>query len=153
MKKWLWIPAVLAAAWLLPRLPHPAVDVADLEPVALVRLEYENGQYRMTTDTGAEAVGSTIEAAADAMKRKASGVILLDTAEVVLLEPDVPVTAELCRVLRPACKVCYASGELDLPAAAAYLQVHPPVLTLAHLAAGERDLEWLKMEVETGGTG
>lgn len=153
MKQWIWFPALLAAACVLSRLPHPAVDVGKLEPVSAVQIEYRDGCYHLRTDTGASGSGGTLEEASRALSQGALGEVFLETAEYVLLDPAAPVTEELYRVLRPACRVCLAEGEVDLQEASAFLAAHPPEATLAELRAGGVELTWLDMEGDgTDGT-
>ncbi len=149
MKKWFWFCGLLAAACLLSRLPHPAVDVGKLEPVALVSVGWSDGRYHLKTDTGAEGSGETLEQAAESLNASALGAVFLETAEFVLLEPDVPITEAFCRVLRPTCRACLAEGDLDLEQAAKFLSAHPPKATLNDMRAGKRNLDWLKMEEQT----
>lgn len=146
MKRWIWFCGLLAAVCLLSRLPHPAVDVGKLEPVALVLVDWEDGNYLLKTDTGAKGTGKSLEQAAENLDAAASGSVFLETAEYVLLSPDVPVTAEFYRVLRPASRVCLVRGEPDLERAAAFLAAHPPERSLNDLRAGKWNLDWLRME-------
>ena len=149
MKRWIWFCGFLAAVCCLSRLPHPAVDVGKLEPVSLVAVDWQDGSYHIRTDTGAEGSGTTLKQAAQSLAEGASGTVFLETAEYVLLTPQVPVTGELCQVFRPACRVCLTAAQADLEQAAAWLAAHPPRHTLNDLRAGERDLDWLEMEEVT----
>lgn len=135
MKKWLYFAAVIAAVGLLARLPHPAKDISRLEPVQVVYLYEEAGDLRIETDTGARGSGGTLSEALASMRARADGEIFLETAEFLLLEPDVPVTGEFFRHLRPNCKVFYTNQRPDLEASARYLSVHPPKLRLRDLRA------------------
>lgn len=135
MKKWLCAAAVLAVIGLLARLPHPAKDISKLEPVRLVYLYMEAGALHIETDTGERGKGRTLPEAEADLRAKADGEIFLETAEFLLLAPDVTVTADFCQILRPACKVFYTEEQPDLTAAAQYLSAHPPNLKLAELRA------------------
>lgn len=136
MKKWLLLAAALTAVALLSRLPHPAQDIADLEPVGVIWLRPEGGNLRIETDTGAGGSGKTLTEAAEDMKAGASGEIFLDTAEFLLLHPGILITEEYAALLRPGCKVLFTAAAPDLEQAAAYLRIHPPKLTLAQLRVG-----------------
>ena len=133
MKKWLYLAAGLAALGLLSRLPHPARDIAKLDPVQAVYLYMDEGVLHMQTDTGDHGSGRTLTEAARDMKANADKTIFLDTAEFLILQPDVMVTPELYTLLRPACCVVFTDRIPDLPAAVQYLAAHRPELTIAKL--------------------
>lgn len=141
MKKWLYAAALLALG-LLTRLPHPARDIAKLEPVQLVYIYKEMDHLCIETDTDHRGAGRDIlEAAAD-LRSKADGEIFLETAEFLLLEEDVTVTVDFFTLLRPGAGVVYTRERPDLTAAAEYLSIHPPEHTLrelrTYLPQGER---------------
>ena len=135
MKKWLYLAAALAAVGLLARLPHPAKDISKLEPVRLVYLYKEGGKLHLETDTGAHGSGKSLTEAAADMRTRAEGEIFLETAEFLLLAPDVTVTEEYFTLLRPGCRVCNTTRRPDLSASARYLSIHPPEHTLTDLRA------------------
>lgn len=146
MKRWLWFPALLAAAWFLSRLPHPAVDVGKLEPVSVVLVDFRDGVYHLQTDTGDHGTGQTLTRAAQDLTETAPGRVFLETAEYLLLTPDTPMTRELYQVFHPSCRVCLAPADTDLKAAGEYLSAHRPEQTLTKLRAGEGTPEQLTME-------
>lgn len=151
MRRWLYALLALAAVGTLSRLPHPAVDVGKLEPVAVVLIRAEEGQIILETDTGAIGAGEDLPAAVAELKDGASGEIFLDTADHVLLLGNVSeVIPAIWQEFRPACTVCRVAGEADLEAAAEYLAIHRPEVTLAKLRAGERHLETLRLEEGRG---
>lgn len=135
MKKWLFLAAVLTAVAVLSRRPHPARDVAKLEPVQVVYIRIDGAEYSVETDTGAKGTGANLTEAAADMKANATGEIFLDTAEFLLLHPAVPITEEFHTLLRPTCKVTFTTAAPDLQAASAYLTIHSPPVTLAQLRA------------------
>lgn len=135
MKKWLYLAAAVAGIGLLARLPHPARDISRLEPVQLVSIHEEAGVLQIETDTGDRGTGKTLTEAEADLRAKADGEIFLETAEFLLLDPAVTVTADFFTILRPTCKVLYVKESPDLPAAAQYLSTHPPALELADLRA------------------
>lgn len=137
MKKWLFFAAVLAAVAVLSRRPHPARDVAKLEPVQVVYVCRRDGELCIETDTGASGSGGNLTEAAADMKANASGEIFLDTAEFLIVPPDIPITEEFHALLRPTCAVAVTPAVPDLEEASAYLAVHPPELTLSKLRAGD----------------
>ncbi len=128
--------AVLALG-LLSRLPHPARDISKLDPVQTIALSMEQGQLRIETDTGDVGLGADLPAAAEAMKQNADREIYLETAEFLVLTPDVPVTEDFFALLRPSAKVSYMAQTPELSELTPYLEQHPPRLTLNRLRAGE----------------
>ena len=133
MKKWLFLAAVLTAVAVLSRRPHPARDVAKLEPVQVVYVRMDGAEFSVETDTGAKGTGATLTEAAADMKANATAEIFLDTAEFLLLHPAVPITEEFHTLLRPTCKVTFTTATPDLQAASDYLTIHETPVTLAQL--------------------
>ena len=104
MKKWMFLAAVLIAVAVLSRRPHPARDVAKLEPIQTLYVYINGTELSIETDTGAKGTGKTLTEAAADMKANASGEIFLDTAEFLLLDPNAEITEEFHTLLRPTCK-------------------------------------------------
>ena len=136
MKKWLIFAAVLTALAILSRRPHPARDVAMLEPVQAVYIYQKEKTLCIETDTGASGSGNTLTEAAADLKASASGEIFLDTAEFLLLDPRVAITADFHTLLRPTCGVTFTTAPPDLQAASEFLSVHTPERTLLELRIG-----------------
>ena len=135
MKKWLYLIGALAAAGLLSRMPHPARDIAKLEPVRAVYLSMDGGKLSIETDTGASGSGADLAQATEDMRSGADGEIFLDTAAYLILDPEVEITEDFYEHLRPSCRLCYTDAPPDLTAAADYLAAHPPKTTLAQVRA------------------
>lgn len=135
MKKWLVFAAAVTAVAILSRRPHPARDVARLEPVQAVYIYQKNGTLCIETDTGAAGSGNTLTEAAEDLKASASGEIFLDTAEFLLIDPEATITADFHTLLRPTCGVTFTTAPPDLQAAADYLMIHHPFVTLLELRA------------------
>ena len=133
MKKWLFLAALLMAVAVLSRRPHPARDVAKLEPVQAVYVYRNGGGLCVETDIGAKGTGKTLTEAAANMKANASAELFLDTAEFLLLDPTIPITEEFHTLLRPTCKVTWIVDPPDLQAASAYLSIHTSSCTLSEL--------------------
>lgn len=133
MKKWMYFAALFAAAFLLSRLPHPAKDISLLEPVQIVYLYKEGDMLCLETDTGARGRGRSLTEAAEAMRARADGEIFLETAEFLLLDPDVKPSEDFFRLLRPDCGVFYTERRPDLSASARYLSMHQPETKLRDL--------------------
>ena len=135
MKRSLLLTAALAAAALLLRLPHPSRDISKLLPVQTLYLYMEEDLLCVETDTGDRGSGGTLASAAENLKSAAPGEIFLDTAQFLILGPDVPITEEFYDLLRPGCRVVYAAEQPDLQEATEYLINHKPKLTLSQLRA------------------
>lgn len=135
MKKWLIPAAVLAAVAVFSRLPHPARDIADLKPVRAIYIHMEGRNFHVQTDTGDSGTGPDLAEACADLRAEADGEIFLDTAEFLILDPEVSITGEIFALLRPDCRVTFTDAPPDLEKAAAYLSQHPPKLTLARLRA------------------
>ena len=135
MKKWLFLAAALTAAGLLARLPHPSRDIAKLKPVRAVYLYMDHETLCIETDTGDSGSGRTLTDACGDLKSKADGEIYLDTAEFLLLAPDVSITQDFFTLLRPDCRVVCTSAVPDLKTVTDYLSAHTPKMTLTELRA------------------
>lgn len=135
MKKWLYPAALLAAIGILSRLPHPAKDITALKPVRAVALSLDGEQLQIEADTGDSGSGPTLTDAYGDMKSKADGEIFLDTAEFLILSPDVPITADFYEIFRPTCKLAFSNTQPDLETISDYLAIHTPKTTLAQIRA------------------
>ena len=136
MKKWLFQPGLLVACLLL-RLPHPARDIARLEPVRAVYLYMEQGLTTLETDTGTTGTGPDLQSAYADLKNNADREIFLDTAQFLILDPHVPITEPIFEIFRPDCKVVITNARPDLKKSADYLSQHPPKQNLAQIRAAK----------------
>lgn len=134
MKKWLY-PAAFIAAAILSRLPHPAVDIARLDPVQSVYLYMDGDAMTIETDSGDSGSGPDLEGAYAALRANAHREIFLDTAEYLILDPDVPITEAFYELLRPTTQVVFSNEKPNLETISDYLTIHPPEITLAKLRA------------------
>jgi hypothetical protein len=134
VKKWLY-PAVFLAAAILSRLPHPAVDIARLDPVRAIYLYIDGEAMTIETDSGDSGSGPNLEAAYADLRNNAHREIFLDTAEFLILAPDVPISEDFYELLRPTTQVVFSNGKPDLETISDYLTIHPPEITLAKLRA------------------
>lgn len=126
--KYLLYVGILLAVLLL---PERGTDVGKLIPVEVAAISEADGVVSIHTDTGDSGQGQTLEAAIADLKASALGIIYLDTAEYLLLEAGTEHhlnTVE--RHLKPAVRLCYAREGIDLEAAANFLSVHEPDVTL-----------------------
>lgn len=125
MKRWLWM------AVLLVMLPKTGVELGSLIPTAVLRIQTENRQIILTTDTGTEGRGETLHAAINDMIKSAPGTLLIDTVEILILdEQSMIMLPELKELLRSSVRVCRSEEELPLEEAQVYLRTHKPNKTL-----------------------
>ena len=145
MKKWLLLPGLLAAGLLL-RLPHPARDIARLEPVRAVYLYVEQGLTTLETDTGTTGTGPDLESAYADLRNNADREIFLDTARFLILDPYVPITEPIFEIFRPDCKVVITDLRADLNKAHDYHSQHPPNQNLARIRAAKIQHSYLSTQ-------
>lgn len=112
-------------------LPVDGTDVGELIPVEVIAISEAEGMITVRTDTGDQGTGEDLPAAFVDLKDSASGVIYLDTAEYVLLEPGTEGCVETAvPYLKGGTKVCAAQEGISLDAIANYLSVHHPGICL-----------------------
>lgn len=137
MKRWLWYVAAVVAVAAIGGMPFSGTDVAELQPVELIRVSRSLGTVRVETDTGAFGAGTDLRGAFSDMMETSTGNIFLETADHLLISPAaVDLLPELADRLRPACGICMENGTADLEQAAAYLKTHEPDATLRDIRAG-----------------
>lgn len=138
MKHWLWYALGIVVLAALGFAPFQGTDVAELNPVELIRVSRDNGYILVETDGGDVGVGADIASAFTDLKRKASGEIFLETADYLLIDPELSEQiSEVGKYLRPACAVCLELGKADLEKAAAFLGTHRPEVSVLDIRAGE----------------
>lgn len=143
--KWLFL--IAATAVLLGGMPSPNQDVAQLQPVQVLRVSQEGSKIKVETDTGEMGIGNTLDAAMENLKDTSGAEIFFDTADYLLVTPDAKgLIMELTEYLRPACGVCEDVDGAELEQVAAFLRVHRPEQTLADYRAGIGDLPVLRTE-------
>ena len=102
-----------------------------------IDLSIEKGEFICLC--GVSGSGASLSEALEDMRAHAPGELFLDTAEHIVLRERawylLPQAAS-CRALRPAARLVRAGGELPgIEELRAFLQAHPPALTLAHAYA------------------
>lgn len=143
MKRWIVCAAALAVV-LLAGKSGAGTDIARLEPVQILQVSGSAGQVAVRTDTGQHGEGDDLDAAVADMKAAADGEIFLDTVECLLIDRDsIDWLPALMQQLRPACRICRCDGVPDLEAAASYLSIHKPGVTLRQYRQGEYQLPLL----------
>ena len=87
------------------------------------------------TDSGDSGSGADLEAAYADLRANARREIFLDTAEFLVLDPDVPIDEAFYELLRPTTQMVFSNEKPDLESISDYLTIHPPKITLAKLRA------------------
>ena len=112
MKRIVLYAAILALVWLI---PVERADVADLRPVRAVQIYMLNGEVALLTDTEDIGYGADALAALSDMKKTASGVIYLDTAEYLLVsEAAIGQVSQLRQHLKPSVTLYLCEKAVDI---------------------------------------
>ena len=99
--------------------------MADLLPIEAVAVYRDGNQVVLETDTEHIGAGENAEQALAALKENTPAVVYLDTAEYLLVAPDVVEQVEtLYPHLKPTVKVCVCEAAGKVKNTAKYLQVH-----------------------------
>ena len=118
--------------------PVQKLDIAKLEPVEVVSVEYEEETVILQTDTGAWGRGRDANSALEDMRQRTPGVIYLDTAEYLVVSPEaIGQLQQLRPLLKPGIKLCCAEN-VDLETAAALLEIHGDLPRLQQWKEGEK---------------
>lgn len=136
MAFWLVFAAAVTALGLW---PTKARDASGLLCAQVLVVDASKGEVTVEADCGVSGSGASLSGALEDMRAHAPGELFLDTAEHIVLRERawylLPQAAS-CRALRPAARLVRAGGELPgIEELRAFLQAHPPALTLAHAYA------------------
>ena len=102
--------------------PVQRLDVAELEPVQTVAMDYRRNAVVLETDTGNRGIGKDVESAMKDLREKTPGVIYLDTAEYLLItESAAAFVEDLQDHLSTAVRVSLWDGEGSVKGADKYL--------------------------------
>lgn len=142
MKTLLYL-GILAAVWLV---PVKGTDVGKLIPVEVIAVGENEGIYTVRTDTGDLGMGENLRAVFDNLEQSAPGKIYLDTAQYLLLEPDMD-PMHFRKYLKDSVKVCKAEEGIALDGIADFLSAHKPGIKLNRIA----DIRELPMITEENG--
>lgn len=144
MKRWLWYLAGLLIVAAFGKLPFSGTDVAELQPVEVIRVWSGHGLVGVETDTGDSGQGMDVASAIEDLKASTAGQVFLETAEhLIVTEEALPLLPELAEYMRPACTICLESGSADLEAAAGFLGAHEPEMKFRDFTAGENAIPTL----------
>ena len=123
MKRILYLLLLVAAVLAAPK----GTDVGKLQPIEIVMVSARDNMVIMETDTEDYGKGVTVEEALEDLRERSQGIVLLDTAEYLLLERGAErYLEELKDMLKGNVRVCYVSGEIDLREVSQYLNIHRP---------------------------
>ena len=122
--------------------PVRKLDIAELEPVEVVYLDKTADRILLSTDTGAQGRGSTMDAALEDMKQKTPAVIYLDTAEFLIVSENAVNELESVRYyVKDSVRLCVAENP-DMKTAARYLKTHGKVPALRQWDYGDIIPTW-----------
>lgn len=123
--------AILAAVMMI---PNQGTDVGKLLPVEVIAVSESGGKITVRTDTGDWGEGETFESAFQDLKHTAPGIIYLDTAEYLLLEPGVKDSEQLADYLKGSIQVYRAKEEIPMEGIANYLLIHSSGICMKEIA-------------------
>ena len=145
MKRWgYWLLAVVTVYAMSGR--NFGTDVAELRPVEVVSVSYNDGTIAIRTDTGDYGMGADLKEAVINLQNTTPAEVFLDTAEYLLIDKDCePMVQAMVEYLRPSCGVCVLEGDVEMEMVAQYLRNHKPINTLCKYRAGEKRLQTLRV--------
>ena len=145
MKKILSFAVVLALLGLTDPMPFGGTDVGKLHPVEVLYVGESENTISIITDTGVSGAGNTLEEAIADLHMRATGKVFLETANYLLLSPQMQLdAAAFWDFLRPACQVYYCRAAEDIHNAASYLESHPSQITLLSWRTGTVNIPYLE---------
>lgn len=141
MKRICWFLAGLLVASAIGKMPFSGTDVAQLQPVEVIRIQKDGDLIQIETDTGDTGRGIDLGSAFQNLKDSTVGKIFLETADYLLIAKDmVKHLPALAEYLRPACGVCESDGQEDLGTVGSFLQAHEPEITISDCQDGHTEL-------------
>ncbi len=150
MKKLLYLALTVAILTVHSLMPFQGTDVGKLHPVEVLYIEKQNGQFEITADTAVTGRGTTIADAVYDLHRVTPGNIFLETANYLLLSPDMEVPPEMFwNYFRPACLIYICNEKPALEKIAKLLESHPSGVTLLNWRNGAENIPRLVQEGET----
>lgn len=134
MKRWILYLGILAAVcWV----GAPGTDIGMLIPVETVFIQKLEDEIVIETDSGDRGVGTTVTQAAKDLKQKADGVIYLDTADYLIINPEAEALLyQLQRNQKQEVSLCEAEGQIDVEEITPFLRAHKPKLRLRDWSSG-----------------
>lgn len=116
---------------------NPGTDIGMLIPVETVFVQKLEDRIVIETDSGNTGTGLTVNQAAQDLKTKAQGVIYLDTADYLIVNPGAELLLyQLQRNQKQKIALCRTEGEIDVQEVTAFLRAHTPKLRLSQWSPG-----------------
>ena len=125
-----WALCVAVGLILFYGLPYREYETAQLLPIQCLQAQRQGGEIVLRWEEG-EAVGQDWQSAVDALRRKAKGELLFDTASRLVVS-DEALAREIGEsgIMRPGAQVFFATELSDAEELLAYLTAHPTQRTL-----------------------
>ncbi len=122
--RWILYLGLLAAALMVPLDKN---NVGDLQPMEAIYLTRKDDLVVIKTDTEDLGIGDSLDEAVRNMHETTPGIVYLDTADFLILDPNAKeLLWEMRGYVRPTVRVCLAEDEINIADAAAYLAIHRP---------------------------
>ena len=122
MKRIILYCILLAAALAV---PIKKIDISDLEPIQVVRMDKQDNNIILQTDTGDQGIGENVQPALENLKQNSAGVIYLDTAQfLVVTEAAKEYIGSMKSFLKEKVRLCQWDGQGELSAVAKYMKSH-----------------------------
>lgn len=118
--------------------PVQSGEIAKLEPIQAVWLRTEGETVCLTTDTGDEGSGTTVEDALTDMKATSAGIVYLDTAQYLLVSQSaVNKIPAIGPYLRKSIRLYLWDGQGNFDEAVKYAEAHKFGITVKQWNSGE----------------
>ena len=106
-------------------IPIKRIDISDLEPIQVVRMDRQNENIVLQTDTGDAGIGENAQKALESLKENSAGIIYLDTAEfLIVTENASQYIGSIKSYLKDSVRVCRWEGEGELDTVGKYMKAH-----------------------------
>lgn len=134
MKRIIFYCILLAVALAI---PIKKIDISDLEPIQVVKMDRQNGNIILQTDTGDQGIGENVQQALENLKQNSAGIIYLDTAEfLTVTENALEYVGSMKAYLKEKVRLCQWDGEGELTAVGKYMQAHKTGVRLKQWQTG-----------------
>ena len=106
-------------------IPLKRIDISDLEPIQVVKMDRQDENFILQTDTGDIGIGTSVEKALESLKQNSAGIIYLDTAEFLTVTENArEYVGSIKMFLKDKVRVCQWEGEGELSAVGRYMKSH-----------------------------
>lgn len=115
-------------------LPRQRIELRALIPIEVIRVQTEQGNVMVWTDSGHTGTGETLQDAFYNVEDNAEGIIYWKSARYLIVnQQGLEVLDEVKPFVRSMIKVCWDTGDLSMETAAAYLTAHNMGVTLRQI--------------------